>query len=82
MPFKYGYLTARGGKVHAVATTTKVVILCDTEQEARNQADRLNQEERSLKTPYDKAEWFQKWTGAPDKTDEAYGFSTADATTH
>lgn len=79
MPFKYGYLTARGSKVHAVATTTKVVKLLDTEQEARDEADRLNEHERNLKTPYEKAEWFRQWADAPDKTDEAYGFSTSDA---
>lgn len=71
MPFRYAYFTRQGDKVHAVAVNSKAVKLFSTEQEARDEADRLNQEERSLKTPSEKAEWFRRWADATDKRNEA-----------
>lgn len=67
MPFRYGYVTAQNGKVHAVAVHDKIVEIFKTEQEARDAADRLNRQERSLKTPSQKAEWLRKWAAAPDR---------------
>ena len=72
MQFRYAYLTRQGNRIHTVALGDKAVKLFDNEQEARDEADRLNQEERSLKTPSEKAEWFRRWTDAPDKRNEAY----------
>lgn len=72
MPFRYAYLTKQGNRIHTVALVNKAVKLFDNEQEARDEADRLNQEEWRLKTPSEKAKWFRRWTDAPDKKNDAY----------
>ena len=67
MPFKYAYLTRGGGKVHAVARHNKAVQTIPTEQQARDEAGRLNRQESTLKTPQEKADWDRYWNNAPDR---------------
>ena len=67
MPFKYAYITRGGGMVHAVARHNKAVQTFPTEQQAREEADRLNRRENDIKTPQEKADWARYWNNVPDR---------------
>ena len=67
MPFRYAYLTRGGDKIHTVARHNKAIQTFPTEQQARDEADRLNRQENALKTPEEKANWARYWENAPDR---------------